>query len=81
MLYIDKTLWYRLRSDLTLNKSKELNLLLSQIIGQKKKKTIVGCIYKHPNVPVGEFINDLLEPLLEKFSFKKSKLFLLETSI
>ena len=58
--------WYRLKSDLTLNKSKDCLFIES-----KKKNTILGCFYKHPNVPVGEFANDSLEPLLEKLSFKK----------
>ena len=53
-LYIDKNLQCRIRSDLTLCKSKE----------------IVGCIHKHSNVPLCEFTNDFLESLLEKFSFK-----------
>ena len=43
----------------------------------KKKNIIVGCIYKHPNVSVGEFTNDFLEPLLGKISFKKKEVILM----
>ena len=43
----------------------------------QKRKTIVGCIYKHPNVSVGEFANDFLERLLEKLSFKKKEVILM----
>ena len=43
----------------------------------QKRKTIVGCIYEHPNVSVGEFTNDFLEPLLEKLSFEKKEVILM----
>ena len=43
----------------------------------KKKKTIVGCIYKHPNALVGEFTNDVLEPLLEKLYLEEKELILM----
>ena len=75
LLYIDKNARYRLRCDLTLCKSKEIESSFIEIIESKKKNTIVGCIYKQPNVSVGEFTNDFLEPLLVKLSFKKRKLF------
>ena len=51
--YIDKNLRYRSRNDLTLYKSKEIESSFIEIIEPKKKNTIVGCIYKHPNVSVG----------------------------
>ena len=75
LLYINKNLRYRSKSDLTLYKSKEIGSCFNEILESKKKNTIVGCIYKHPNVPVGEFTNDFLQPLLEKLSFEKRKLF------
>ena len=77
LLYIDKNLRYRSRSDLTLYKSKDIEPSFVEIIESKKKRknTIVACIYKHPNVPVGESIKDFLEPLLENFLSKKPKLF------
>ena len=74
-LYIDKNLRYRSRSDLTLYKSKEIESFFMENIESKKKDTIIGCIYKHPNFSVGEFTNDFLEPLLEILSFEKRKLF------
>ena len=77
LLYIDKNLRYRSRSDLTLYKSKEIESSFIEIIEPKKKSTIVGCIYKHPNVSVGEFTNDFLEPLLEKLSFEKKEVILM----
>ena len=75
LLYIDKNLRYRSRSNLILYKSKEIESSFIEIIESKKKNTIVGCIHKYPNISVGEFTNDFLEPLLEKLSFNKRKLF------
>ena len=77
LLYIDKNLRYRSRSDLTLYKSKEIESSFIEIIEPKKKNTIVGCIYKHPNVSVGEFTNNFLEPSLEKLSFEKKEVILI----
>ena len=77
MLYIHKDLRHRLRSDLTLYKSKEIESSFIEIIESKKENTIVGCIYKRLNVPVGEFTNDFLEPLLEKRSIEKRKAILM----
>ena len=71
LLYIDKNLRYRSRRELTLYKSKEIESSFIEIIESKKKNTIVVCIYKQPNVSVGEFTNGFLEPLLVKLSFKK----------
>ena len=50
LLYIDKNLKYRSRSDLTLYKSKKIESFFIEIIELKKKNTIVGCIYKYPKV-------------------------------
>ena len=48
-----------------------MNHLLQKFLN--KKDTIIDHIYKHPNVLVDEFTNDVLEPLLEKHSFEKKK--------
>ena len=74
---IDKNLRYRSRSDPTLYKSKEIESSFIELIEQKKKSTIAGCIYKHRNVSAGKFTNDFLEPLLEKRSFKKKEVILM----
>ena len=64
LVYIDKNLRYRSRSNLTLYRSKEIKSSFIEIIESKKKNTIVSFNYKHPNVSVGEFTNDFLETLL-----------------
>ena len=66
---------YRLRKDLNFNKPKQTESTFIEIIETKKKNTVIGCIYKHPKVPVKEFLNDYLQPLLIKLSFEKKKLF------
>ena len=63
LLYIDKNLRHGSRSDLTLYKSKEIESSFIEIIESKKKNTIVGCIYKQPNISVGGLKNNFLEPL------------------
>ena len=73
LLYIDKNLRYRSRSELTLYKSKEIESSFIEIIEPKKKNIIIGCIYKHSNVSVREFKNDFLKLLLEKLSFQKKE--------
>ena len=67
LLYIGKNLRYRSKSDLILYKSKETESSFIEILetikqtNQKNTHTIVGCIYKYPNVSLGEFTNDFLE--------------------
>ena len=77
LLYIDKSLKYKLRKDLNLNKPKEIDSTFIEIIEAKKKNAVIGCIYKHPKVPVKEFLNDYLQPLLIKLSFEKKEVILM----
>ena len=41
-----------------------------------EKTTIIGCIYKHPNINVNELNDDYLNELLDKLS-KENKIILL----
>ena len=74
MLYIDKSLKYKLRKDLNLNKPKEIESTFIEIIETKKKNTVIGCTYKYPKVPIKEFLNDYLQLLPIKLSFEKKLL-------
>ena len=47
LLYIDKSLKYKLRKDLKLNKPKQIGSSFIEIIKTAKKNTVIGCIYKH----------------------------------
>ena len=77
LLYIDKSLKYKLRKDLNLNKPNEIELTFIEIIETKKKNTVISCIYKHPKVPIKEFLNDNLQPLLIELSFEKEEVILM----
>ena len=71
LLYISQDLKYKNRSDLNISQAKELESTFIEIENKNSKNTIVGCIYKHPNMSITEFISDFLEPLLTKMSFEK----------
>ena len=54
-------------------KLKETESKFIGVIESKAKNKIFGCIYKNPQVPVSEFANDFLSPLLEKLNQEKRK--------
>ena len=59
-------------------KEREIECTFIEIIEpDNKNNKIIGCIYKHPNVPVTEFTNDYMSPILEKFSHKKKEIILM----
>ena len=63
LLYISKGLSYQLRNDLRLYHPGKIE---SEIICSKSTNVIVGCIYKHPTLPINDFTNDFISPLLLK---------------
>ena len=78
LIYIDNKLRYKTRNDLKLYKEREIESTFLEIIEPNNKKSkIIGCIYKHPIVPVTEFTNDYLGPLLEKISCEKKEIILM----
>ena len=69
---------YKTRNDLKLYKEREIESTFLEIIEPNNKKNkIIGCIYKHPIVPVTEFTNDYMGPLLEKLSREKKEIILM----
>ena len=52
LLYIDKSVKYKSRKDLHLNKPKEIVSTFIKVIETKKKNIAIGCIYKHPKLPI-----------------------------
>ena len=48
LLYINNRIKYKLRNDLTLLKSKEIESTFIEVIEPSGKNKIFGCIYKHP---------------------------------
>ena len=41
------------------------------------KITAIGCIYKHPNIPINEFLSYYLQPPLKKLSFENKEVLLM----
>ena len=59
LIYIDNKLRYKTQNGLKLYKEREKESTFLEIIEpDNKKNKIIGCIYKHPVVPVTEFTND-----------------------
>ena len=78
LLYISNNLNYKIRNDLMLYKPKELESIFIEILTKKNEKNIIiGCIYKHPKMPITEFNDDFLSPVLEKTSFEKKDIYLM----
>ena len=67
LLYIKQGINYKLRKDLQIYKSKELESLS----GMPRNNMIIGSIYRHPSVELSEFNNHFLSVLLEKISKEK----------
>ena len=65
VLYVDKQLTYRLRKDLMMYKSKEIESTFTELLNNNSSNTVIGCIYKHPKALVAEFMEDYLVPLLK----------------
>ena len=54
-------------------KSKEIESTFIELFNNNNLNTVIGCIYKRPKVPVTEFTEDFLVPLLEKLAKQKKK--------
>ena len=46
-----------------------------KIIKKKGKNSIVGCIYKHPQLAIDEFYNQLLSHMLDKASVENKEVY------
>ena len=73
LLYIKWDLIYKLRNDLKIFKTKELESIFIEIINPKHKNVIVGCIYHHPCMKLKKFNNDFMTYLSEKLLKEKNK--------
>ena len=74
LIYIDNKLRYKTQNDLKLYKEREIDSTFLEIIEPNSKiNKIIGCICKHPIVPVTEFTNNYMGLLLEKFSREEKK--------
>ena len=73
LLYIKQGINYKLRKDLQIYKSKELESTFIEVLepGMPRNNMIIGCIYRHPSMELSEFNNHFLSVLLEKISKEK----------
>ena len=74
LLYIANHLSNKPRTDLSLNKAKQLE---STFINSRKSNIIVGCFCKHPNMGVSDFNKKYLNTLINIFSKENKHVFLL----
>ena len=57
LLYIDKSIKYKLRKDLNIFEKKMIESTFIEILNKKQKNLIIGCVYKHPKHEVKDFTN------------------------
>ena len=69
--FLDNKLTYEIPNVLKLYKEREIECTFPDTTEHHKKDKIIGCIYKHPNVPVTEFTINYMGPPLEKLSCEK----------
>ena len=77
LLYINNKLSYKVRQDLCIYKSSELESTFIEIINPKKTNITIGCIYRHPTMNLNEFNDNHLNILLQKISKEKKNVLLL----
>ena len=68
LLYIDKTIKYKLRKDLNIFEKNMIESTVIEILSKKQKNLIIGCVYKHPKHEVKDFTNNHMMPLLSRLS-------------
>ena len=69
LLYTNKRRSYQLRNNLRLYDPGKSESTFIEIICSKSTNMIVGCIYKHPSLPINDFTNDFIS----LFSLKLQK--------
>ena len=73
LLYINNRLSYKPRADLKMYAPGKLESVFIEIICPNSSNLIIGCIYKHPMLHIGDFNNNYIHPLLHKLSKESSK--------
>ena len=59
LIYISNQIDYKPRPDLNIYVSKTIESTFIELIYPKSKNKIIGCIYKHHNIPENEFVEYL----------------------
>ena len=75
-LFLAESLNYKPRDDLSsrMYLSKLLESTFVELTFEKKTNLIIGCIYKHPGLPISEFNRLFLAPILDEINKEKKDL-------
>ena len=76
-LFINNNLSFSPRHDLTIYKPFQLESNFIEIVNPKRTNIIIGCIYRHPNMDLSDFIENYLSILLDKISKENKTVYLL----
>lgn len=77
LLYISKKLDFVERTDLKMYQAKDLESVFIEVESSGNKNCIIGCIYKHPNMPVKDFNENFLSELLKKLETENKDIILM----
>ena len=77
LLCINRNINYKLRKDLNIHKSKEVESIFIEIINKKEINTIIGCIYRHPWMDARELNDTFLQNSLEKLFYENKDIILM----
>ena len=76
-LYIKNNTLYKVRNDLKMYKSKNLESIFAEIINTNNKNIVVGCVYRHPGIDANEFNEHHLSTFNEKLLAKNKEVILM----
>ena len=77
LIYIRNHHSYKMKNDLKIYKSFELESKFIEICIRKKMGIIIKCIYKHLDMNINQFKDDYLNELFDKFPEENKTIFLL----
>ena len=76
LVYVKKGKNYKLREDLQICKSKQLESTFTEVV-QNIYRVIIGCIYSYPSMELSQFNNHYLSNLLDNLSIEIKSVVLL----
>ena len=71
--FVKETITFNPRNDLSFNSKGNYESTFIELIFEKRKNMIVGCIYRHPTstITIKQFTDECIEPLLAKITSEK----------
>ena len=79
LIYVSENINSKKRPDLEhlLYKPEVLESTFIEINNHRKKNILIGCIYRHPSMDLGEFNEDYLSPFMETINKEDKKKYIL----